>query len=368
MKIIVLSSNTESLFWNRTDMMRDFISAGHKVIAVGEECEEEWNAKFVIYGIEYRQIYVSRNGLNPLSDIRTFFEIKSILNKLKPERVFVYQAKTIVYGCLAAKFLNIHEVYPLIAGLGSIFRGRGLKNELIKTVLKVQYWLAFKCSQRVIFHNHDDLNELVSLGLLSLKKAEIVNGSGVNLDSFIPSSYPETPVFLFIGRLIRDKGVSEYLEACRFIKQKYNDVRCLLIGPFDTNPSALKPEELQSYIDNNVIEYLGEQLDVRPFISMCSTFVLPSYHEGTPKTVLESMAMGRAIITSDAPGCKETVVNGKNGFLVKVRDISALILKMEYMILHPDVNREMGAFSIQIAREKYDTKKVNKAIMKIMKL
>ena len=158
----------------------------------------------------------------------------------------------------------------------------------------------------------------------------VIHGSGVNLEKFVPTEMPEIPTFLYIGRLIKDKGVGEYLEACQKIKRLYGKkVRCLLVGPFDSNPSALKPEELQPLINSGVLEYFGEQSDVRPYISQCSIYVLPSYHEGTPKTVLENMAMGRAIITTDAPGCRETVVNGENGYLVEVKNEDAEVDRMQ---------------------------------------
>jgi glycosyltransferase involved in cell wall biosynthesis len=368
MKIAVLSSHTSSLFWFRMDMMKDFIKQGHKVIALGPEPKSEWELEFRENDIEYRQLFVERNGVNPFKDLRTFKELYQFIKKEKPDKVFAYQAKTVVYGCIAAKMNGITEVYPLIAGLGSVFRGTDFKNRIIKTIMKIEYWVACRCSKKVFFQNHDDKNEFIQNGLINDNKSIIINGSGVNLDKFKPTSLPKIPTFLFIGRLIKDKGIIEYLEACKKIKSKYPNVRCLLVGPFDSNPSALKPEELKPYIDNGIIEYYGEQSDVRPFISQCSTYVLPSYHEGTPKTVLEAMAMGRAIITSDAPGCRETVKDGINGYLVEVRDIDGLIDKMECLISNPELNISMGKESLKTAQEKYDVKIINQIIINIMNL
>ena len=158
----------------------------------------------------------------------------------------------------------------------------------------------------MFFQNNDDKNEFINNGLIKEDKVVIINGSGVNLEQFKPKPLPKDPGFLFIGRLIKDKGIMEDLEACKKIKDKYPIIRCLLVGPYDSNPSALKPEELNPYIDSGIIEYFGEQSDVRPFITECSVFVLPSYHEGTPKSVLEAMAMGRAIITCNSPGCRDS--------------------------------------------------------------
>lgn len=368
MKIAVLSSHTSSLFWFRMDMMKDFIENGHTVIALGSEPEAEWKKKFEEYNIDYRQLYVERNGMNPLKDLKTLRSLISFMKKEKPEKIFAYQAKTVVYGSIAAKINGISEVYPLIAGLGSILRGQGFKNNLVKKIMKVEYWAACKFSKKVFFQNQDDKNEFIVNGLIKNDKAVIINGSGVNLKKFKQTPLPEDPTFLFIGRLIKDKGIMEYLEACKEVKARNPNVRCLLVGPFDSNPSALKPDELKPYIESEVIEYFGEQSDVRTFISQCSTYVLPSFHEGTPKTVLEAMAMGRSIITSDAPGCRETVIEGLNGYLVKVKDIKGLINKMEYLISDRELCKNMGQESAKIAREKYDVKVVNKSIIQTMDL
>ncbi|NHN34323.1 glycosyltransferase family 4 protein [Paenibacillus agricola] len=366
MKIAVLSSHTTSLFWFRMDMMKDFIKQGHTVIALGPEPEVDWKRKFNEYNIDYRQLCVDRNGINPLKDLRTISALHNFMKKENPDKIFTYQAKTVVYGSIAAKINGISEVYPLIAGLGSIFRGAGFKNKIIKAIMKIEYRAACKFSKKVFFQNHDDKNEFIQKGLIKEDKTIIINGSGVNLEIFKPVPLPQETVFLFIGRLIKDKGIIEYLEACKEVKGKHPNVRCLLVGPYDSNPTALKKEELRPYIESGIIEYFGEQSDIRPFIALCSTYVLPSYHEGTPKTILEAMAMGRSIITSDAPGCRETVKDGLNGFLVKVKDIQELAIKMEYFVSNPDASRTMGAESANIAREKYDVKIVNKNIMRIM--
>lgn len=368
MKVAVLSSHTSSLFWFRMDMMKDFIERGHSVIALGPERESIWKNKFEVYGIKYQEIFVERNGKNPFHDLKTYQELKKFMKEEKPDKVFAYQAKTVIYGSLAAKANDITEVYPLIAGLGSIFRGEGFKNRIIKSVMKLEYRLACNASKNVFFQNDDDKNEFIKNRLVHEAKIVIINGSGVNLDKFKPEPLPNKPAFLFIGRLIKDKGIMEYLEACKRIKSECPEVRCLLVGPYDSNPSALLPEELQPFIDEGIIEYFGEQDDVRPYLKQCSTYVLPSYHEGTPKTVLEAMATGRSIITSDSPGCRETVIDKFNGFLVPVKEVIGLVDKMRVLIEDQDTNRIMAERSLKLAKEKYDVNLVNESIMKTMGL
>lgn len=369
MTILVLSSHTPSLFWFRMDMMHTFSAKGAKVVAVGPESEDIWSNKFSASGIEYRSIPVSRNGLNVLTDIITFKALKKLITDLQPQKIFTYQAKTIVYGALAAHSINPQiEVYPLVAGLGSIFRGKGLKNIIIRTILSIQYRTAFKISKKIIFQNCDDMSELVHRNLLPSDKCRIINGSGVNIHKFDETELPKEKAILFIGRLIGDKGVREYLELAKRLKEKYKEIRCMLVGPFDSNPSAISPQELQPYIDGKIIEYYGEQKDVRPYLSQCTVYILPSYHEGTPKTVLEAMSMGRPIVTTDAPGCRETVSNGINGYLVPIKNVDALENAVIKILDNKALSAQFAKQSRHIAVQKYDVNKVNATILEIMGL
>ncbi len=366
-KVLVLSSHTPSLFWFRVDLMQEMQNEGYVVYAAGQMLEKEWANRFSDIGVIYKQIRVSRNGLNPLKDFLTLSDIKSLLKEIKPDKIFVFQAKTIAYGCKAAADLGITEVYTLLAGLGSVYLGFGVKNKIVKLVMSYLYKQAFKRSKRVFFQNSDDKRTMIDEGLVSQDKIVMIHGSGVNVEQFTPTDLPKIPTLLYIGRLIRDKGIGEYLEACQKVKAIYGDkIRCLLVGPYDTNPSSIKQEELEPLINNGIIEYFGEQSDVRPFISQSSIFVLPSYHEGTPKTVLEAMAMGRAIITSNAPGCRETVINGVNGCLTEVKNTNDVTEKIDYLLKNPEIVAEMGKKSREMACNIFDVRKVNDTILRTM--
>lgn len=369
MKILVLSSHTPSLFWFRMDMMRAFISAGNTVIAVGQGLEKDWADKFADEGVEYRQIPISRNGLNAFADIKTYFALKKLIAQTRPDKIFTYQAKSIVYGTMAAHSIDPKiEVYALVAGLGSIFRGDGLKNRIVRNILSFQYKAAFKFAKAVIFQNGDDRDDIINYGLVESAKTEIVHGSGVNISKFTQQPLPARKGILYIGRLIADKGVREFVAVAERIKVRHPDVRCMVVGPFDTNPSALTPNELQNYISRGVIEYFGEQSDVRPYIEQCSVYVLPSYHEGTPKTVLEAMAMGRPIVTSNAPGCRQSIEDGVNGFLVPVKNVDAIEKAVLRILNDEELAKKFSRESRRIAEDKYDVNKVNAEIMRIMKL
>lgn len=368
MKVIVLSSFTTSLFWFRIDMMKSFRNAGCEVLAVGDGPESEWSERFRELGIRYRQIPVQRNGTNPLHDLKTLRALHKLLKEERPDKIFAYQAKTVIYGGIVAGMLGIRDFYPLIAGVGSVFLGDGLKRKLIRNILVTEYKWGLRKAPRIFFQNRDDLAVFTSHKIISESKAVMINGSGVNIEKFIPTALPEETSFLCISRLIKDKGVCEYLEAARKIHCRHPEVRCVLVGPFDTNPSAIKPEELQPYLDDGSVEYVGEQKDVYPYLRDCTAYVLPSYHEGTPKTVLEAMASGRPTITTDAPGCRETVEDGVNGYLVPVKDADAVVEAMEKIIADPGKTAEMACTARRIAEEKYDVNKVNLKIRQTMNI
>ena len=366
-KIAVLSSHTPSLFWFRMDMMKEFLRRGYVVYALANESEEKWKDKFEKEGIEYCRIEVCRNGLNPFKDRRTLKSIYKKINELNPDKIFTFQAKTVIYGAIAANKCGINEVYPLIAGMGSVFLSNTLKSSIVRKVMVFLYKKSIKNCPTVFFQNKDDEEIFRRYGIIKKQKVVLLHGSGVNTERFVVTDMPERISFLCISRLIRDKGVFEYLKACAAIKKEYPNVRCMLVGPYDTNPSAIKPEELKPYTDN-VVEYFGEQNDVRPYISQCSVYILPSYREGTPKTNLEAMASGRAVITTDVPGCKETVVDGKNGFLIPAKDVGAIYEKMKWFVQNQDEIKHMGFEGRKMAEEVFDVRLVNQVICAAMKI
>lgn len=368
MVIAVLSSHTPSLYWFRLDMMKAFHEKGHTVYALGNEEESKWALGFCKHGINYKQIKVQRNGTNPLSDLKTLKSIKKALKEIKPDKIFTYQAKTVIYGGIAANQLGITEVYPLIAGLGSIFLNDSFKTKIIRKILMTEYRVAMKKAPTVFFQNSDDISEFEKYKVIKNQSVVKLNGSGVSLEKFAVQPMPEKFGFLCISRLIRDKGVYEYLKACEIIKKKNPDIRCLLVGPYDSNPSSLKPEKLQRFIDEGIVEYFGEQSDVVPYFAQCSVYVLPSYREGTPKTVLEAMACGRATITTDVPGCKETVDNNINGLLVPAKNVEKLAEAMQYMIDNPEELGRMAQQGRKKAEELFDVNKVNAKICQTMNI
>lgn len=319
--------------------------------------------RFRAMGVHVHEIPLRRTGMNVVSDLRSLFALILLMIRLRPTYVLAYTIKPVVYGSLAAWVARVPKRFAMITGLGYAFQGEQGRTGLRKLVENL-YALALSCVDKVFFQNPDDKSLFVRKGIL--KKgipAVVVNGSGVDISTFKAVPLPqEGMVFLFIARLLGDKGVREYVDAARRVKGRYPNSRFLVVGWIDENPDSVRPAELESWVNSGVIEFLGRLSDVRPAIEMCNVYVLPSYREGTPRTVLEAMAMGRPVITTDAPGCRETVVDEENGFLVQVKSVDALEHAMLKFFQNPDLIPRMGAVSRLIAESKYDVDKVN-AIM-----
>ena len=311
---------------------------------------------------------LSRNGFNPILDLITLFQLIKIMKKLRPQYVLAYTIKPVIYGMLAAKLSQIPKRFALITGLGYAFTGKaeGMRG-LLRKLLQKMYQLSLSYSDKIFFQNPDDKALFNSLKIIGKpNQALVINGSGVDLDYYSVVPAPEDLSFLMISRLLGDKGVREYVEAAKQVRKKYPNIKYSIVGCIDENPNTIGQDELDGWISEGTISFLGELEDVRPAIAAASVYVLPSYREGTPRTVLESMAMGRPIITTDAPGCRETVINRSNGFLIPIKDSNALARAMEKFIINPNLIAEMGPKSRIIAQKKYDVHRVNKVMLKEM--
>lgn len=364
-RIMVITPHTPSLLWFRMDMMLDFKSRGYDVVAVGDETPEKWEKEFAEYHIKYRQIPIARHGMNPLQDLITIRAIRKLYDQEHPQKVFLYEAKAIIYGSIAGN--KKMEIYSLLAGIGSSFRVDSRKQKILRRVLRMEYRLALKKDTAVLFHNHDDMEQFILWRVVERRKCHVVHGSGVNIEKFaFEENVMQPATFLMVGRLVRFKGVMEYLEACKIIKTKYPDVKCMLVGNFDTNPDSVCEKDIEKYLE--YVEWYGEQKDVRPYLKQCTTFVLPSYFEGHSKALLEAMSVGRPVITTDSPGGRESVNDGVDGFLIPIKDVQSLVEKMEYFIKNPQEQARMGKNARKTVEECYAVGKVNAEIGRIMKL
>lgn len=321
-------------------------------------------------GLHVHNIPLRRTGMNPLADFVTLLCLLQLMCRIRPDCVLAYTIKPVIYSMLAAKLARVKRRYALITGLGYAFQGESSgQRSFVHSVVKYLYALSLRFTHKVFFQNPDDQALFYTTGILKSSASScVVNGSGVDVAEYTVATLPETPHFLLIARLLGDKGVREYVEAARRVRAIHSQAVFSLVGWTDENPDAITEEELGVWINENVVSYLGKLSDVRPAIASSSVYVLPSYREGTPRTVLEAMAMGRAIITTDAPGCRETVVNGDNGFLVPVKSVDELVNAMLCFIEQPLLVTRMGARSRQIAEEKYDVHRVNEVLLQEMSI
>ncbi len=365
-KILLIASYAKSLIRFRGKLIEELVGRGHQVIALAPETDYEKDLNEL--GAQYLHLPLRRTELNPLKDIISLLYLISVYRKLKPDIIFTYTIKPVIYGSLAARMANVDRVYSMITGLGYVFTGNTVKQRILLSLIKLLYKASLKKNKTVFFQNQDDLNLFESLDLLHNKEQGVViNGSGVDLEYYDYVKYEKNKSsFLISARLLKDKGIAEFVEAARILKPVYPDVTFNILGPFDCSHSAIPRQDLELWTADGTVNYLGETDDVRPFIADSSVYVLPSYREGTPRSVLEAMSMGRPVITTDAPGCRETVRHGENGFLVPVKDSNALAEAMEYFILHPEKVATMGWASRKLAEEKYDVHKVNHAILETL--
>lgn len=321
-------------------------------------------------GLVVHNIPLRRTGMNPLADLHTMLVLWRIMRAIRPQFVMAYTVKPVIYGLLGAWLARVPRRFALITGLGYAFQGDTKatgKRRLLRSVVQGLYRLALRRTHKVFFQNPDDQSLFQSLGILGPDVPSlVVNGSGVDVAAYQHVALCGTPHFLMIARLLGDKGVREYADAAARIRAQYPDVVCSLVGWIDENPDAIHQRELDAWVASGTLNYLGRQSDVRPAIEACTVYVLPSYREGTPRTVLEAMAMGRPIITTDAPGCRETVVPGENGYLVPVKSVDKLVQAMLCFIQDESLAPKMGRRSREIAESKYDVHKVNGVLLREM--
>ncbi|MEQ1450449.1 glycosyltransferase family 4 protein [Acinetobacter lwoffii] len=318
---------------------------------------------------------LNRGGLNPLADMLATYKLAQQIRQLKPDLVFSYFAKPVIFGTLAAKIAKVPKTIGMLEGLGYTFtdqpNGLSSKTKLIKAIQVFLYKLALPKLDQLILLNHDDKTDLLINNDIEVKETYILGGIGLDLNQYKYSpATKDLPIqFLFIGRLLKEKGIHDFIAAAQIVKQKFPQTTFTVLGGIDeANLGALTQGELTQSIDQNVIDYPGHVENIAEWIKQSHVFVLPSYREGVPRSTQEAMAIGRPVITTDVPGCRDTVIDGVNGFLVPKWNPQALAEKMIYFIEHPEQVRMMGDQSHKIAIEKFDAEKVNQRLLEILEI
>ena len=365
-KIIIVAPISKSLINFRGDLIIDMKNKGYNVITASPALSEEYSNIFKQQKIVNIPVNFQNNKLNPLYDFFTIIRLLKIFWEQSPDIILSYTIKPVIWGGLVAKFFKT-DFYALITGTGFVFYGVSFKRKLLRNFVIFLYRLALKKSKAVIFQNIDDLNLFVDMSIVPRSKTHLVNGSGVNIERFNFVIPPKGSInFLCVARLKGDKGLREYAAAAKIVKKKFPTVVFNLVGPEETSPDAISLDEVNRWSD--YVSYQGETTDVRPLIKDSHVYVLPSYHEGLPRSTLEAMSMGRPVITTDAFGCKETVKNGINGFIVPVASVDKLAEKMIWFIEHSEHIEPMGIASRRMVEKKFDVRKVNAKMLDIIVL
>ena len=358
-KTIAIVINTS---WNVYNFRRGLLKAlqkeGYKVVIVAPE--DDYTEKLIAEGFFFEPLHLDNDSTNTIRELKLMYELFQIFRRIRPMVALQYTIKPNIYGSLSASFLRIPTINN-ISGLGTVF----LSNNLSSLVARGLYWFTQRLAHRVLFQNYDDMRLFVKYFFVRKSKAVRVPGSGVDTEFFAPRDVKVEPVtFLFIGRLLKDKGIEEYIEAIRMVKKRHKDVKFQIVGTlYPKNPTATSKKQLLSWINDGLIEYLGHTDDIRTVIANASCIVLPSYREGLSRSLLEAASMAKPLITTDAPGCRDVVEDGKTGYICKVKDAKDLSVKIEKMIQLSEKQREkmgkegrkkvISEFSEKIIIDKY---------------
>lgn len=364
--IMVVAADGGSLTNFRGPLIRQLAAEGHRVICVSVEPPEEMAAAAAALGAEYRQVAGSRVGIGIGDGLQMIRDYRRLFLAERPDLCFFYMSKPTVFGSAAAVLSRTRHFSVLVNGLENAFYRTGLKDFIVRCVMSAGYRFAAQHADHLFFQNHDDLAYFRKHHLLGKAQATVVGGSGVDMTHFTRQPLPDKPVFLMVARLLWSKGIREFLEAAEQLKRAHPAAEILLVGGLDHNDEALTQAELDAAISRSGIEYCGYTSDVRPYLARSSVFVLPSYHEGLPRSVIEAMATGRAIITTDVPGCRETVRDGENGYLVPVRESAPLAEKMIALAEDGALRAAMGEASYRRCCEQFEVRRVNRAMIDAM--
>ena len=367
MKVLVLSSLAFSLVNFRGALLAEMRRHGHEVLAVAPDRDPEVEAGLATLGIKLEIVPMQRAGTNPFSDLKTLFAYWRLLRRERPDVVLAYTQKPIIYAGMAARLFGKTRFHALMSGLGHLFSEDARDRVLVRGIFSRLYRSALKNAVTVFVFNRDDRADMIAAGIIGPQHNVLqVPGSGVDTRHFAAKPVEEGPMtFLMMGRLMRDKGVYDFLEAARIVRRRHPDVRFQLLGrPEDSNRTGISAEEVRRLSVEYPVEFLAETRDVRPYLAGCSVFVLPSYYrEGLPRTILEAMATGRAIITTDMPGCRDPIEPGGNGFVVPPKSPVALADAMCRLVIDPDLLTRMSLRSRQLAEQIYDVGLVNRILL-----
>ncbi len=365
-KITVMSNAANTLIRFRGHLLELLVRRGHDVHVLAPEYDAEQAQHLKDMGVTAHTYHIDRAGQNPLSDLRTLRDLTRWFRREKPDVSLTFFIKPNIYGGLAAALARVPRRIGMVEGLGYLFISSGpdgLAKRASRTLAISLLRASFARAHRVIFLNPDDRAEFVERRIVAQDRTMLLGGIGVDLDEFADTPVPGgPPSFLLIARMLREKGVLEFVEAAGVLKREFPEARFRLVGGLDPSPGGISADQMRGFAATGAVEWSGELPDVRAAIAETRVYVLPSYREGVPRSTQEAMAMGRAVVTSDVPGCRETVVPGVNGFFVTARDAQSLADAMRRFCTDPDLAVPMGRESRSIAEARFDVKKVDERL------
>jgi glycosyltransferase involved in cell wall biosynthesis len=305
-------------------------------------------------GFKWRPFAIERKGTNPLAELAAIWRLARLYRELQPQVVHHFTIKPVLYGSIAARHAGVPHVLNAITGLGHVFIDNRPGTRVVRTIVKILYRFSLG-GTIVIFQNNDDLKLFTSLGIVQPRQTHLIAGSGVNLKHFAAKTELEgAPVVILPGRLLKTKGVEEFVAAAKDLKRKGTNARFVLVGNTDfDNPSSVTREELEGWQTHGSIEWWGWRDDMNTVFAQANIICLPSYREGLSRTLLEAAASGRALVATDVPGCRDIVHNNENGFLVPVRNVPLLAKALEQLIQNPGLRHSMGLRGRQIVEENF---------------
>jgi len=369
MKIVLMGTTAACVLGFRADLIKTLVGKGNQVFAFALDFDDDTRAKVRALGALPVDYVFSRTGLNPLGDIINTYKLVKLLKVISPDIVFSYFSKPVIFGTLAAVMAGVKRRIGMLEGLGYVFterpEGVALKGRLLKFIQVFLYRVSFPFLERLIFLNKDDPVDLVEKYKIKVSKVSVLGGIGLNLSNYPYTVPPVEPIsFIFVGRLLAEKGVNEFIQAARLVKRKSPSTRFVMLGGLDeSNPGGLTSNGVRALISEGLVDHRGHVDDVAGWLASSSVFVLPSYREGVPRSTQEAMAIGRPVITTDVPGCRETVIDGLNGFIVPPWSAEALAEKMIHFINNPTQIEAMGLQGFKIAQKNFDVRLVNERLM-----
>ncbi len=365
--LLVVCAHGDTLTNFRLDFLKSFQKYNYSIFTIAPEISSSELEKLHQNNISFIELSFERKGSNPSEIIKSCFNLYKKTKEINPDLIFSYNHKAVVIASVAGYFANVKNLYCMITGRGHIFDDNRLKHRLRRFLAVIVLKLSLTQNRKVFFQNSDDVELFKSYKLVNDTQISIVNGSGVNLDFYKESPLPEGLVFLTAARLLKSKGLFEFAKAFKEFSKNYPDSKAYVVGSEDKHDDSISLDEIKEWKNKYGVEYLGFYEDIRQAIDLCSVFVLLSYNEGTPRSVLEAMSMGRPILTTNTSGCRETVLSGVNGFLAEVKNIQDSQSKMEEFV-NRDIRSKLGKESKRICLEKYDVHKVNKILLDEMKV